>query len=303
VRDEAERKADSEAVEVGARRCRDAEGVTVDEAVEEGERRLAAAGVDSPRVDAELLTEKALGLSRTELYLNRERPLSAGESSELERLLARRAGREPLAYVLGEWGFRRLTLKVDRRVLVPRPETEVVVQRCLDLLAGLSEPAVLDVGTGSGAIALAIADEHPGARVVAIDVSADALELASENARATGVDVAFELRDVRDGLEGEWDLVVSNPPYVTAAEIEQLEPEVRDWEPRIATVGEEHTAVIAEAAGRVLVPGGHLVFEVADGRAAEVAQLLRERGYDEVRAGRDLTGRDRVVEGRWSSAQ
>jgi release factor glutamine methyltransferase len=97
--------------------------------------------------------------------------------------------------------------------------------------------------------------------------------------------------------------VVSNPPYVTAAEIEQLEPEVRDWEPRIATVGEEHTAVIAEAAGRVLVPGGHLVLEVADGRSAEVSQLLRERGYHEVRAGRDLTGRDRVVEGRWSSAQ
>ena len=303
MRDEAERKADGEAVEVGATGRRDAEGVTVDEAVAEGERRLAAAGVDSPRVDAELLAEKALGLSRTELYLNRERPLSAGESAELERLLARRAGREPLAYVLGEWGFRRLTLKVDRRVLVPRPETEVVVQRCLDLLAGMPEPAVLDVGTGSGAIALAIADEHPGARVAAIDVSADALELASENARATGVDVAFELRDVRDGLEGEWDLVVSNPPYVTAAEIEQLEPEVRDWEPRIATVGEEHTAVIAEAAGRVLIPGGHLVLEVADGRSAEVAQLLRERGYDEVRAGRDLTGRDRVVEGRWSSAR
>jgi release factor glutamine methyltransferase len=281
----------------------EAEGVSVAEAVEEGERRLAAAGVESPRVDAELLAEKALGISRTELYLNRERLLSNGESAKLERLVARRAQREPLAYVLSEWGFRRLTLKVDSRVLVPRPETEVVVQRCLDLLAGVPEPAVLDVGTGSGAIALAIADEHPGARVTAIDVSADALELASDNARATGVDVAFELRDVRDGLDGEWDLVVSNPPYVTAAEIEQLEPEVRDWEPRIATVGEEHTAVIAEAAGRVLVPGGHLVLEVADGRSAEVSQLLRERGYHEVRAGRDLTGRDRVVEGRWSSAQ
>jgi release factor glutamine methyltransferase len=279
------------------------EGVSVSEAVEEGERRLAAAGVESPRVDAELLAEKVLGLSRTELHLSRERPLSNGESAELEQLLARRAQREPLAYVLGEWGFRRLTLKVDSRVLVPRPETEVVVQRCLDLLAGVPEPAVLDVGTGSGAIALAIADEHPGTRVTAIDVSAGAIELASENARATGVDVAFELKDVRDGLDGEWDLVVSNPPYVTAAEIDQLEPEVRDWEPRIATVGEEHSAVIAEAAGRVLVPGGHLVLEVADGRSAEVSQLLRDRGYDEVRAGRDLTGRDRVVEGRWSSAR
>jgi release factor glutamine methyltransferase len=258
--------------------------------------------VEGPRVDAELLAEKALGLSRTELYLDPGRALSAEESVALDRLLDRRARREPLAYVLGEWGFRRLTLRVDPRVLVPRPETEVVVQRCLDLLADVAAPAVLDVGTGSGAIALAIADERPAAQVTAIDVSADALELARENARASGLDVVFEQRDVRDGLEGTYDLVVSNPPYVTAEEIERLEPEVRDWEPRIATVGEEHTAVIADEAARVLVPGGHLVLEVADGRAGEVLRLLRDRGYDEVRAGRDLTGRDRVAEGRWSSA-
>jgi release factor glutamine methyltransferase len=276
--------------------------VTVADAVEAGERRLAAAGVDTPRVDAELLAEKALGVSRTELYLDPGRTLSQHESAELDRLLERRAGREPLAYVLGEWGFRRLTLKVDRRVLIPRPETEVVVQRCLDLLVGVAEPAVLDVGTGSGAIALAIADEHPGARVTAIDVSADALELARENARASGLEVVFEERDVRNGLAGTYDLVVSNPPYVTAEEIEQLQPEVRDWEPRIATVGEEHTGVIADEATRVLAPGGHLVLEVADGRAADVVRLLRDRGYDEVLAGPDLAGRDRVAEGRWSSA-
>jgi release factor glutamine methyltransferase len=275
--------------------------VRVSEALADAERRLAAAGIDTPRVDAELLAEKALGLSRTELYLDRERVLSEEDSTEFERLLGRRAGREPLAYVLGEWGFRRLTLTVDRRVLVPRPETEVVVQRCLDLLAGLAQPAVLDVGTGSGAIALAIADEHPAAQVTAIDLSGEALELARENARASGLEVVFEQRDVRDGLEGTYDLVVSNPPYVTSEEIEHLQPEVRDWEPRIATVGEEHTAVIAEAATRVLVPGGHLVLEVAEGRADEVLRLLRNRGYDEVCAGRDLAGRDRVAEGRWSS--
>jgi release factor glutamine methyltransferase len=285
------------------RRGRDAEGPTVGRAVADGERRLEAAGVEAPRVDAELLVQKALGLSRTGLYLDPGRALSEEESVELDRLLDRRARREPLAYVLGEWGFRRLTLKVDARVLVPRPETEVVVQRCLDLLAGVPEPAVLDVGTGSGAIALAIADEHPGAHVTAIDVSPDALELAEENARVAGLEVLFERRDVRDGLVGTYDLVVSNPPYVAADEIGQLAPEVRDWEPRIATVGEEHTALIAEEAARVLVPGGHLVLEVADGRADEVSRLLDDRGYDDVRAGRDLTGRDRVVDGRWSSAR
>ena len=301
--DGAERETGGEAVGLGATRRRDVGRVTVGEALAGAEQRLFAAGVESAPVDARLLAEKALGLSRTELFLGRRRALAVEEAEELERLVARRARREPLAYVLGEWGFRRLTLKVDERVLVPRPETEIVVQRCLDLLAGVPEPAVLDVGTGSGAIALAIADEHPGARVTAIDVSAEALEIARENARGSGLEVTFEQRDVRDGLEGGYDLVVSNPPYVSAREIEELEPEVRDWEPRIATVGEEHTAVIADAAVGVLKPGGHLVLEVADGRAAEVARLLLDRGYDEVSTGRDLAGRDRVVEGRWSSAR
>jgi release factor glutamine methyltransferase len=277
--------------------------VTVGEAVAEVERRLAAAGVASPHVDGELLAGKALGATRTAVYADSTRVLSAEESAALERLVVRREAREPLAYILGEWGFRRLTLKVDRRVLVPRPETEVVVERCLELLRGLDRPAVLDVGTGSGAIALAIADEHPGARVTAIDLSTGALEVARENARATGVDVNFAVHDVRDGLEGVYDLVVSNPPYVTAEEIETLEPEVRDWEPRIATVGEEHTATIAAAAAGALVHGGHLVLEVADGRAGEVSTVLRGLGYEGIRSGEDLAGRDRVVEGRWSSGR
>jgi len=277
--------------------------VRLGEGLGEAERRLAAAGVSSPRVDAELLIGEALGSTRTALYADSTRELSEEESAALERLVARREAREPLAYILGEWGFRRLTLKVDRRVLVPRPETEVVVERCLELLRGLDRPAVLDVGTGSGAIALAIADEHPGARVTAIDVSTGALEVARENARAAGIEVAFAEHDVRDGLEGLYDLVVSNPPYVTATEIETLEPEVRDWEPRIATVGEEYTQAIAAAAAGVLVHDGHLVLEVADGRAGQVSQLLGRLGYDDVRRGEDLTGRDRVVEGRWSNGR
>jgi release factor glutamine methyltransferase len=275
--------------------------VTLGEGLARAERRLAAAGVPSPRVDAELLAGKALGATRTALYADSGRELSTDESAALERLVARRAAREPLAYILGEWGFRRLTLKVDRRVLVPRPETEVVVERCLELLRGLERPAVLDVGTGSGAIALAIADEHPGARVTAIDVAADALEVARENARTAGIGVTFAEHDVRAGLEGAYDLVVSNPPYVTAEEIEMLDPEVRDWEPRIATVGEEQTAAIAAAAAGVLVHGGHLVLEVADGRAGEVSNVLGRLGYEDIRSGEDLTGRERVVEGRWSS--
>jgi release factor glutamine methyltransferase len=272
--------------------------VTSRDALREAEERLANAGVDSPRVDAEFLLAHMLATTRSELHANSRRELTEDEAAALERLVARRVAREPLAYVLGEWGFRRLTLKVDSRVLVPRPETEVVVERCLARIAGLPEPRVLDVGTGSGAIALAIADEHPGARVTAIDASKDALAVARENAARTGLAVELERRDLFEGLpEGPWDLVVSNPPYIHDGELEGLEPEVRDWEPRAAVVGAGTTEGVATAARSVLRPGGALVLETAGGRAEEVAGRLRQLGYVDVRVTDDLTGRSRVAEG------
>ena len=258
--------------------------MTVGELLGRATEYLTTKGVDSPRLDAEHLLGKALGLSRIELYMHHDRPLGDDERSVFRELVRRRGEREPLAYVLGEWGFRRLTLNVDRRALVPRPETEVVVERALALLAGTPEPAVLDVGTGTGAIAIAIADEHPGARVTAIDVSADALELARENAERSGVAVELEQCDLHEGFGAD--------------EIESLEPEVRDWEPRLATVGNTHTRRIAEHARTGLRPRGHLVLEVAGGRGADVAALLEELGYGEVMTTEDLAGRDRVVEGR-----
>ena len=273
--------------------------MTVGELLGRATEYLTTKGVDSPRLDAEHLLGKALGLSRIELYMHHDRPLGDDERCVFRELVRRRGEREPLAYVLGEWGFRRLTLNVDRRALVPRPETEVVVERALALLAGTPEPAVLDVGTGTGAIAIAIADEHPGARVTAIDVSADALELARENAERSGVAVELEQCDLDEGFGADaYDLIVSNPPYVGADEIESLEPEVRDWEPRLATVGNTHTRRIAEHARTGLRPRGHLVLEVAGGRGADVAALLEELGYGEVMTTEDLAGRDRVVEGR-----
>jgi release factor glutamine methyltransferase len=274
---------------------------SVGEVLREAQERLAAAGCPSPRVDAELLLAHALGSSRTALYAEPERTLTAWEEATFERLFARREVREPLAYVLGEWGFRRLTLRVDQRVLVPRPETEVVVERCLALLRDLSAPAVLDVGVGSGAIALAIADEHPGARVTAIDHSRDALAVARANARALGLSdrVGLLERDVADGLgEADWDLVVANPPYVDPADVERLEPEVRDWEPREALVGPGVTEAVAVAALRAVRPGGHVVLETGDGEAPRVAALLSDLGFVEVALTRDLAGRERVVEAR-----
>jgi release factor glutamine methyltransferase len=272
---------------------------TVAGAIPQATARLARAGVESPGVDAEILLAHVLGTTRSALRAEGGRDLDIKEREALGRLLARRATREPLAYVLGEWGFRRLVLNVDRRVLVPRPETEIVVERCLLRLAGRDEPRVLDVGTGSGAIAFAIVNEHPGARVTGMDASAPALEVARENAARTGLPVELVEGDLFAGLPaGPWDLVVANPPYVSPGDMESLPPEVRDWEPREALVGEGATDAIAEGARAVLRPSGALILEVADGAAARVSNLLRELGYSGVETTRDLTGRDRVVEGR-----
>ncbi len=261
--------------------------------------RLEAAGCDLPRVDAEILVAHVLGVRRSELALEGEQSLSDDRLEALEAVVARRERREPLAYVLGEWGFRRLTLNVDSRVLVPRPETEVVVERCLAHIGNLSEPRVLDVGTGSGAIALAVADEHPRARVTGIDVSPGALEVAASNALRSGLTVELHEWDLFGGLpDGPWDLVVSNPPYVLPEEIGTLAPEVRDWEPRDALVGSGATEAVARGALAVLrTSGGALVVEVADGDADRVEELLRDLGYVDVSTKRDLGGRERVVEG------
>jgi release factor glutamine methyltransferase len=269
------------------------------EAIREVARELDRAGVPSPRVDAELLVAGVLGVSRSEAYAA-ERALGEDELARLRELTARRAAREPLAYVLGEWGFRRLVLTVDRRALVPRPETEVVVERCLAGLHGLESPRVVDVGTGSGAIALAIADEHPGARVVAVDSSEDALALARENVERTGLGARVELRrgDLLAGLEGPFDLVVSNPPYVPRSEYDELQPEIRLYEPVEAVVGDDVWEQVARDARDLLRAGGLLVLECGDGQAAEVAEGLAALGYEGVRRTPDLTGRDRAVEAR-----
>ena len=260
--------------------------------------RLAAAGCESPRVDAEILLAHVLGVSRSELRADLSRALEPAEAEKLEELARRREAREPLAYVIGEWGFRRLTLAVDRRVLVPRPETEVVVERCLARLEGAERPRVLDVGTGSGAIALAIADEHPGAQVTGIDVSLDALAVARDNVARTGVAVEMKQGDAREGLPaGPWDLVVANPPYVRPEDVDGLRPEVRAWEPRLALVGEGLTDAVASGAASVLVAGGALVLEVAEASAGAVADLLGRLGYEDVVTTFDLAGRERVVDG------
>jgi release factor glutamine methyltransferase len=278
--------------------------VTVGEALAHGTAVLAEAGIDTARLEAELLLAKACDdCARALLYMELRRELTPEAEAAYEELLTRRALREPLAYILGHWGFRRLTLKTDKRALIPRPETEIVVERALQRLDEMEEPAVLDVGTGTGAIALAIADEHPRARVTAIDASQDALALARENFDLLGIDGRVRLveHDLTEGLgRDEFDLVVSNPPYIEPEDMETLQPEVRDWEPRIALVAHGATEAVARAATEALRPEGWIVLEIAENQAANVAELLRDLGYERLTISPDMAGRDRVIEAQWS---
>jgi release factor glutamine methyltransferase len=276
--------------------------MTVGSALTRARDYLHRRGVADSQVDAELLLGHVVGLTRSQLIVARDRRLEAKELAAFDLLLKRRGRREPLAYVLGEWGFRRLTLKLDARALVPRPETEIVVERCLALLHELAEPRVLDVGTGSGAIALAIADEHAGARVTAVESCEGALALAAENVSQARLAERIRLVrcDLADGMpEGPFDLVVANPPYVAADELEQLDPEVRDWEPRGAILDGGHTTAVITAARDVLRAGGWLVLETHGERARDVARAVLEYGYGLPLITEDLAGRERVVEARW----
>jgi release factor glutamine methyltransferase len=252
-------------------------------------------------LEARRMVEQACG---DDWMLRLDEPASARAVAYLGGMVSRRTAGEPLQYVLGRWGFRRLDLLVDSRVLIPRPETEVVVERALEHLEGLAEPEVLDVGTGTGAIALALVDEHPGARVTAIDASSEALALARENLDLAGVNGRVQLieHDLTTGLgEVRFDLVVSNPPYVEPEELETLQPEVRDWEPHVALVAPGATDAVARAATEALRPGGWLVLETAATAGERRRHLLEELGYEQVTITPDLAGRDRVVEGRWTS--
>ena len=219
--------------------------------------------------------------------------------------MERRSRREPVAYILGRWGFRGLDLAVDRRVLIPRPETEELVDVCLEFLmtVPVSVPAVLDVGTGSGAIALAIAEELPAALVAAADISPAALDLARANGADLGLDVEWLESDLLAAVAGRrFDLIVSNPPYIPVAELDTLEPEVRVWEPRIATTpgqdGLELLLALVQSAPAALTPNGLLALECGAGQAGAVADALALAAYTDIVVREDFAGIERFVTGR-----
>jgi release factor glutamine methyltransferase len=253
---------------------------------------LEAAGVETPRLDAELLLAEATGLDRAKIAAVPETGVAPPAGRAFGDMVRRRLRREPVAYILGRKGFRRIEVAVDRRVLIPRPETELLVEVAVEL----RPRTVLDVGTGSGAVALAVADELPAAEVTATDTSKGALDVARANAARLGLDdrVQFVGGSFPDGEA--FDLTLGNLPYVREDEWELLAPEINRHEPREALVagptGLEAVRALIPTAGR-----GALALEVGAGQAPEVASLMREAGFEGIASRRDLAGIERVVVG------
>ena len=282
---------------------RGAGGGSVEDLLRAATQRLEAAGIPAgeARAEARMLLAEALGVSREELRLRPERRVTAGDAGRFASLIARRARREPLAYITGRRAFYGMEFVVSPAVLIPRPETEFLVETALRQ----GGRRIADVGTGSGAIAVAVAVHAPEARLWASDISPDALAVAERNAARHGVSshITFVAGNALDPLApfAPFDVIVSNPPYIAAADVEALLPEVRDWEPRIA-LGTHHDALFfyrrfAREAPALLAPDGLLAVEVGQGQADAVAELWRGAGLTDVQTVPDYSGIARVVRG------
>ena len=264
---------------------------------------LAKKGIGNARLQSELIFAGTLGCRRLDLYLQFERPLTQAQTDVLRERIVRRARREPVQYIVGETDFRTLTLKCDSRALIPRPETEELVGYALEKLAAGTPARVLDLGTGTGAIALAVAAERPGTHIVAADISADALALARENftlnfeKKGVPADVEFLRSNWFENIAGTFDAIISNPPYLTDAEWESAEPEVREREPRNALVAENDGLAdlekILRGARERLAPGGFVALETGIAHHARLEEIARNCGFAETKSIADLSDRPR----------
>jgi len=279
---------------------------TVIEAVRMSEGYLEKHGVESPRLSAEHLLAKAMRCTRLDLYLRFEEKLCDPVLDEYRGDLRKRAGRMPLQYILGEAPFRSLTLRVEEDVFIPRPETELLVDLALELMGGREDVRFLEFGTGSGAISGALAAAGPGWTGIAFDVSPKAAALAASNIGRLGLSERVEVL-VSDGFggfaqDGSFDLVISNPPYIPAGEIDGLQAEVSSWESRAALDGGEDGLrfypVLAREGFRLLRPGGAVAVEIGHGQGGDVSALMEAAGFECVEMRRDYNGLERMVAGR-----
>lgn len=276
-----------------------------------GAGALTAAGIETARLDAEWLLASVLGLERFGLYLDPAREIAPEDAARYRSLIERRAGREPLQYLLGWEDFHGLRLAVTSDVLVPRPETEGLVEWAVEVLRERPAPVAADLGTGSGAIACALARALPELEVLAIEASSGALTVASRNMRALGLSarvrlLAGDLFGPLGALSASLDLIVANPPYLPSAVIASLPPEVSRFEPRLALDGGPDgmavTRRIVAGAPPLLKPGAWLLIEIGEEQAGPLASLMAAEGFTGIRARHDLNGVERYIGGRWEPA-
>ena len=279
--------------------------MTVLEAIQRSTEFLAKRGVDSPRLQAELLLAHRLKMPRMKLYLNFERALTAEETDEFRELIKRRGQREPLQHITGSTSFCGFEITVNRHALVPRPETEILAESGWTFLSPLPAGTALEVGTGTGCIAIALAAKCPDAKVLATDISSDALALAKENAQKNHVRIEFLQGDGFAAVpkETQFDLIISNPPYIPSAEIETLELEVRDFDPRPAldggADGQDFYRMFAARAKSFLKPGGRIMLEFGDGQAPVIRQIFENEKWIVEAVKDDYSQRARILIASW----
>ncbi len=273
---------------------------TLLEVLDKTARFFEAKGLENPRLNAELLFAHVLECKRLDLYLRFEQPMSEGILDTLRPLVARRSRREPLQYIIGETDFFNSNLKIDDRALIPRPESEEMVEMVTGKLTE-SPQSILDLGTGSGALALALARHYPQANVLAVDNCARALELANENIAAAGLAGRVEtiLSNWFERLEGKYSLIISNPPYLGKEEWESAQPEVREHEPRTALVAENSGLAdlekIIEGVASFLSPEGLVALETGPEQHGFLTEIAAKAGFSEIESKKDLGGRDRFL--------
>lgn len=270
-----------------------------------GKEKIKGSGIDNAGLEASILISNVFGIDKIEIYTHPETEVGIERLKQFEEIIERRIRREPIGYILGETEFYSRKFFVGRDVLIPRPETEKLVEEALNIMGYISSPLVIDVGTGSGCIAITIGSERSDSMIIASDISFHAISLAKENARRLDVqNISFVNSDLLNFVkERSFDIVVSNPPYVSETELDSLEPDIKDFEPIVALRGGEDgldcVRRVALGAISVLKTGGWCIMEIGGDQNKEAMEILRAFGYRDISFSEDLSGIKRVIKGRW----
>jgi release factor glutamine methyltransferase len=270
-----------------------------------GKDKIKGAGIDNPGLETSLLISKVFGIDKIDIYTQPDTEIGWERLKEFDEIIERRIGREPIEYLLGETEFYSRKFFVGSEVLIPRPETEKLVEEALNIIGNISSPRVIDVGTGSGCIAITIGSERSDSMIIASDISFDAILVAKENAKRLDVhNISFVHSDFLNFVkERSFDIVVSNPPYISETELCRLEPDIRDFEPIVALHGGKDgldcIRRVASSTISVLKNGGWCIMEIGGDQNKEAIGILRTFGYRDISFLEDLSGIKRVIKGRW----